>query len=234
MDIADFARFVGLDARDLQREAERGLLPGRKIGGQWRFNQIQVHQWLNQHMLTSDPKRLAAFEAARDRQADTSQLMVTNLMGVESIELTFSARTKASVLRELVRLAERTAMVYDAPGLIEALEKREEQGSTAMPNGLAIPHPELPMPYATAEPLICVARSLSGIPFGAPNGSLTWLFVLICKHDRDKHLHVLARLMRMFTPELIQGLLNMDKPSDALKLLITREKAVVAESSQPA
>ena len=42
MSIEDFAQYLGLDARDVQKMAERGKLPGQKVGGEWRFNRKQL------------------------------------------------------------------------------------------------------------------------------------------------------------------------------------------------
>ena len=46
MSLEEFADLVGLDPRQMQRAADRGELPGRKVGGKWRFNRLQVHGWL--------------------------------------------------------------------------------------------------------------------------------------------------------------------------------------------
>ncbi len=154
-------------------------------------------------------------------------MIVTDLIGVEGIETALPANTKASVLRELVGLAERTGLLYDPEGLLEALKQREEMCSTALPNGVAIPHPRQPMPYVSAEPLICTARSTRGIPFGSSYGGLTSLFFLICGHDDRHHLRVLARLMRILDPETIAQLMETEPRDEFLQVLIDKEETVV-------
>ena len=54
--------------------------------------------------------------------------------------------TRASVLRDLVKLAEQTWTVYDPPALLEAVQQREGIASTAQPSGVAIPHPRRATP----------------------------------------------------------------------------------------
>lgn len=226
MSLEEFADLVGLDPRQMQRAADRGELPGRKVGGKWRFNRLQVHGWLEGRMLTLDEDRLRALDRNIARSPDGAQMPVTDLIGLESIDLNLHASTKASVLRELVDLADRTGLLYDRGELFEALRQREAQGSTALPHGLAIPHPQEPMPYATAEPLVCVARVSNAVAFGAPDGALTELFFLICSHESSGHLHVLARLMRMLDDDTIDALRAVDEAAGALELLIARERAV--------
>jgi PTS system nitrogen regulatory IIA component len=46
MSLDDFARHVGMDVREVCRLADRGTLPGQKVGGQWRFNRARVTEGL--------------------------------------------------------------------------------------------------------------------------------------------------------------------------------------------
>jgi PTS system nitrogen regulatory IIA component len=234
MSLEEFAKHVGMDVRDVFRLAERGKLPGHKVAGQWRFNRAQVTEWLQQEMPTLDESRLIALERAMSEKpseaVDDAGMMVTDVIGLDAIDIALPAKTKASVLRELVKLAERTGLLYDSGGLLQAVEERESLCSTALPNGVAIPHPRQPMPYASAEPLICVGRLSSGIAFGAPKGELTHLFFLICCHNDRYHLHVLARLMRMLDFETVELLLQADTREELLDILIAKEERVIAQT----
>ena len=233
MSLEDFARHVGMDAREVRRLADRGRLPGQKIGGQWRFNRARVTEWLQQEMPALDESRLIALERAMGgvpgSTAGQGNMVVTSLIGLEGMDLTLPARTRASVLHELTRLAERTGLLYDSEGLLKALQEREAMCSTALPNGVAVPHPRQPMPYASAEPLICVGCVPGGIAFGSAAGELTHLFFLICCHEDRHHLQVLARLMRILDTDLV-GLLNeAQTPEDLLEVLVARETRVVGQ-----
>jgi PTS system nitrogen regulatory IIA component len=130
----------------------------------------------------------------------------------------------------LVKLADRTGLLYDGQGLLQAVEERESLCSTALPNGVAIPHPRQPMPYASAEPLICVARASRGIGFGAPKGELSRIFFLICCHDDRYHLHVLARLMRIVDEMTVDLLLHVESREELLEALIAKEKKIAAQA----
>jgi PTS system nitrogen regulatory IIA component len=232
MSLEEFAKHVSLDAREVRRLADRGKLPGHKVQGQWRFNRARVTEWLQQEMHKLDEGRLVALEGSMSGETamvpGDTRLVVTDLIGMDGIDVALGAKTRPSVLRELVRLAERTGLLYDSQGLLEALQEREQLCSTALPNGVAIPHPRQPMPYVSAEPLLCVARIGQGISFGDPKGSLTRLFFLICCHEDRNHLHILARLMRILDDVTIDRLLYVDSSEDLLATLITREEAVVA------
>ncbi|MCH7720770.1 MAG: PTS sugar transporter subunit IIA [Planctomycetes bacterium] len=232
MSLDDFARYVGMDARDVRRQADRGLLPGKKIGGQWRFNRARVTEWLQQEMSALDEGRLRTLERAMGGRSpgEADELVLTNFMGVEGIDLTCQARTKDSVLRELVKLAERTGLLYHADDLLAAVVQREEMCSTALAQGVAIPHPRQVLPFVSAEPMVCLARLARGIGFGAPDGGLTDIFFLICCHEDQHHLQILARLVRVLGGESIEELRAVEQAGDALQLLIARERAVIGRN----
>jgi PTS system nitrogen regulatory IIA component len=233
MSLDDFAKYVGMDARDVKRLADRGKLPGQKIGGEWRFNRARVTEWLQQEMHTLGEERLIALErgirSSSGLSTETDELTVTDMIGLEGIDPSLPARTRASVLREMVSLADRTGLLYDPAGLLTALEQREEMCSTALPNGVALPHPRQPMPYVSAEPLICIGRVPKGIGFGSTSRELTHLFFLICCHHDHHHLRVLARLVRLLAAENVAGLLEVETREEMLQILIEAEKQIVAE-----
>lgn len=227
MTLDELARHLGLDARLVRKWAERGTLPGTMVGGEWRFNRAQMLDWLQRDIHSLDHEHVRNLERAMS--AGSSECLVSELIPAEGINMNLPARSRSSVLRELVGLAERTGLVYDAQGLLESVQERENLSSTALPKGFAIPHPRRPMPYATAEPLICLARVPAGIAFGAPDGKLTDLFVFVCSHDERQHLCVLARLALMFTTDLPDELRATEDAEAALKLLLAREAATIAQ-----
>lgn len=229
LSLEDFAQYVGMDPDRVKKLADRGEIPGDRIGGDWRFNRARVHDWLQQHLLTVNGEELLRLERAmfEDESEQWSDLVVTNLMEPSGIELDLRARTRASVLREMVDLASRTSLVYDPKEILLSIEEREQISSTAVGDGLAFPHPRKPLLYATAEPLVCMGRIDRGIAFGAPDGTLSYLFFLMCPHDHRHHLHVLARLVRMLDSGTVSDLMEVEDPADALQVLIDREQSLI-------
>lgn len=229
LSLEEFAQYIGLDINQVQQLAKHGQLPGEKVAGKWRFRMAQVSDWLQQQMPQLPDDRLEKLERALGKSTPTTpeQPIITELLGISGIELQLPAKTRRSLLRELINLAENTGLVYDSHELREALYQREELCSTAFPGGFAIPHPRRVLPYATAEPLICLARVPAGVIFGAPGGERTDLFFLICSHDEQHHLHVLARLMRMMDQKTRQALRDSQTAQLALEILIDREQQLI-------
>ncbi len=227
MTLAELARHIGMDARELQRLARKGVLPGRLIGGQWRFNRFQMLDWLQREMTNLEERHIRNLDRAMSR-SDT-ETIIADRLATEGVDMNLAARSRPSVLRELVRLAERTGLVYDADELLRAIEDRESLASTALPGGIAFPHPRRPLPYATAESLICLARVPHGVPFGGPDRRLTDLFVFLCCHDEREHLLALARLALLFNGTLAEELREVASDAEAVELMITTERALLAK-----
>jgi PTS system nitrogen regulatory IIA component len=143
-----------------------------------------------------------------------------------TIAVPLLASTKASVLKELVSLAENSWQIYDPEALLNAIKQREELGTTALDSGVAIPHPHRPLSAkAQGESVITFARTSRGIPFGAPNGGLTDLFFLVSCRDSLTHLRVLARLSRlMLRPGFLDELRAAETNQDALQVLEKSER----------
>lgn len=227
MTLDELAAHIGMDVREVRRLAESGRLPGQLVGGQWRFNRAQMLDWLQQELHTLSPRDIRNLERAMTDGEEES--VIAARLAVEAIDMAVNAKSRASIIRELVRLAERTGLVYDAPEIIAALEERESVGSTALPGGLAIPHPRRLLPYATAEPLLAIARVPAGLHFGAPDREPTDLFVLVVSHDEREHVKTLARLARLMSSDLPDALRELERPDEVLAAVLTRERELLKE-----
>lgn len=235
MDITEVARFLGMDLRRLQKMAQRGGIPCQKVAGQFRFHRVALTDWMQQRIGTLPHDHLADMEAGitAHREVSPDEMIITPMLQHAAISTHLQARTKHSVLRELVNLAKATELLWDSAALLEALNAREELCSTAMEAGIAIPHPHRPLPYAVAEPILVIARTSQGIGFGAANGRLTNLFFMTCSQDGQHHLHILARLCRMLHDgNFIEDIRHAETPEEMIELCTTREASVIEKNAQ--
>jgi PTS system nitrogen regulatory IIA component len=225
MDLAQLASLLRRDERELSKLASRGELPGRKVGGQWRFASAEIQQWLEGEMPGLDEAQLKSLEAAHP---EPTEPLVTLLLAPDCVEIPLQARTPASVIRAMVRLAEQSWQVYDPDAILAAAQAREERGSTAQDNGVAILHPPRPLTDALGESVMAFGRAAAGVPFGAPSGGLTDLFFFVCCRDQKTHLRVLARLSRLFLrPNFLDELRAAERPADALAVIRDAEKELL-------
>ena len=171
MDLDQLASYLHRDVREVSKMASRGHVPGQKIGGQWRFASAEINYWIETQMSSYSEADLQALETGTGRGHTDNHLLLTALLSESTMALPLTAHTKASILKELVGLAEQSWQVYDADALLAAVKQREELGSTALAGGVALPHPRRPSPTMLGEPVVAYGRSLGGIPFGAARRS---------------------------------------------------------------
>lgn len=67
-------------------------------------------------------------------------MKITELLNESGIELGVSVKDKSSAIEILVNLHEKAGNLSDKAEYTQAIKAREEQGSTAVGEGIAIPH----------------------------------------------------------------------------------------------
>ncbi len=232
----EVAKYLHLSRADIQRLVKNEAIPFEKHGDRLVFRKVEVDAWASRRILGLEERRLAEYHQKTSR--DTHQIvpedaMMPELVRPEFIHPALPAKTKASVLREMVALAQKTGRVADPQGLLASLESRETLCSTGLPGGLALLHPRHTDPYLFEAPFIALGRTVQEIPFGAPDGRATDLFFLLgCTDDRF-HLHMLARLCYMAQrTELIPELRTAAQAEAMCQTIIESEQAVLRATSK--
>jgi PTS system nitrogen regulatory IIA component len=197
----ELARHLGRDRREVEKLASRGRIPGRRVSGEWQFHQQEVRHWLENELRGYSDQELAVVEESQRSAEVDSAIPVSCLIRPETVRVPLYARTKPSVLENLLEAAGQSGQVWEPAALLEAIQKREQSMSTALECGVAIPHPRNPLPQTLGESVIAYGRTLSGIPFGAPRSQLTDIFFLVLCRDSRMHLQALARIARMLQLE---------------------------------
>lgn len=217
LDLKSLAIRLNKTPDQVRRLAERGQLPGRRVGGEWRFEKAEIFHWLEAHLGSADSADLQQLETML--QPDHAPTMsLADLCTPELVWLGLPSRTRGSLVRDICTRAADAGRVWDPVALAAAIEARENMHSTALDNGIALLHSRRPMPNLYDSPFLALAVTPSGIPFGGPRGVLTDVFFLIASGDETFHLHLLARLSRLISlPGAIDGLRNSESPKAAIE-----------------
>lgn len=198
--VDEVSGYLHLTVADVERLLKDDKIPHETRGGRPVFRKRDIDAWASQRILGFEHRHLAEYH--QKTSTGTRELLETEAIMPQLIQPVFiasamAAKTKASALREMVALAERTGRVFDAKDLLASLEAREEICPTAVPGGLALLHPRHHQPYMFESSFIVLGRPVQEIHFGAPDGKPTHLFFLICCQDDRIHLHTLARICMM-------------------------------------
>jgi PTS system nitrogen regulatory IIA component len=198
-DLEALANYLHLAVAQVAKMAERGKLPGRRVGGSWRFARGEIHHWLEERIGASDVPELERVESALERAAVAAEppIAIAEMLPLEAIEVPLAARTRNSVITSMVDVAARTGWLWDPAKMAEAVRSREELFPTALETGVALLHPRRPMSSILGHAFLALGRTDRGIPFASQRGLLTDLFFLVCSIDDRGHLRTLARLSRL-------------------------------------
>jgi len=224
-DVAALAAYLHITPERVLKLATQGKLPGRRIGGAWRFSEAEIHHWLEERIGASDEAELQQVEAALNRSGrDQTKWSIANLCPVERIAAPLQVRTRGSAIRDMCQLATEGGLLWDAPTIAQAVLAREELHPTALDNGVALLHPRRPQSSVLADSLIALGVCPQPIPF-ASKGKMTDIFFLICSYDDAAHLRILARLSRMVSSsEFLEHLRESTSPAEAHNALMTAEE----------
>ena len=124
-------------------------------------------------------------------------MKIVDLIQRDMIVPALTATSKPVIIQELAtQIAERHPNI-DAERLTKVLTDREELASTAIGEGVAIPHGKLP---SVTEIVACLGRARRGVDFDSMDGRPTYLFFVLVapEHSTGAHLKALARISRLF------------------------------------
>ncbi|MDO4289120.1 MAG: fructose-specific PTS transporter subunit EIIC [Eubacterium sp.] len=151
-------------------------------------------------------------------------MRITDLLKKEGIDLQGRSATKEETINHLVDLMDATGNLKDKAGYKAAVIAREEQGTTGIGEGIAIPHGKT---AAVKEAGLAVMVCKEGTDYDAMDGQPAHLLFAIAVPDNseDTHLEVLSRLSMMLMDEgFRQELINAKDKDTFLKLIDAKEK----------
>jgi PTS system nitrogen regulatory IIA component len=225
--IETLADYLHISTAQVNRLVERGKLPARRVGGQWRFSVAEVNHWLEERIGLSSDAELQQMETALVRAAGDSEMaapQIAELLPLECIALPLPARTRSSVIDAMCQLAAQSGWLWDPAGMAEAVRSREEMMSTALDCGAALLHPRRPPANMLERSFIAFGRTATGIPFGNARGTMTDLFFLLASTDDQTHLRTLARLSRLLQDDIVlEALRTAEFPQLLLETIAERE-----------
>lgn len=165
-------------------------------------------------------------------------MKITELLKLDSIELGVKAATKEEAIDRLVGLMDQGGRLTDKAGYKEGILARESLGSTAVGEGIAIPHAKV---AAVKEPGLAAITVPEGVDYEAFDGSLASLIFMIAAPDgeADTHLEALSKLSTLLmTPGFKDGLIQAKTKEEFLNVIDnaeaerygTKEKGGTAEA----
>jgi fructose-specific phosphotransferase system IIA component len=148
---------------------------------------------------------------------------VYQILDRKSVDPSIQAKTKREILEQLADLMARSGKVPDKNALVDALLEREELCSTAVGEGVAIPHAKC---EGMTEMCVAVAIAKEGVDFDAiDNKPVSIMFGLTGPPgDPEQHIRILSRIARIArNQEFRSALVKAETADEVFKVLVEEE-----------
>lgn len=186
LSVRDSAQLLKVSEKTIYRWVKQGRLPAYRINEQYRFNRAELLEWATSERLNVSADIFV--------EPDGGPIVsLTNALKSGGIHYRLSGTDKRSVLQSLVDVMPLPDQV-DRQFLLQVLLARESLGSTALGNGIAVPHVRNPIVMHIVRPMVTLCFLERPIEFGALDGQPVHTLFTIVSPTIRAHLHLLARL----------------------------------------
>jgi len=213
--IKEVADFLNVAEKTVSRMISRDELPAIKIGGQWRFVPERIREWLGR--LESQP------DSIRDLlRQEPSAVPLDRLVTPDHITVGLEAYNSGAVLDFLAGEVARAYPHVDAARYARSLREREHLASTALGNGIAVPHIRSveENPPGSLSLFIAITREPvehSGYPCS--------VFCLVCTDDLVLHLRLIQKIgYALRDTGINEDLMNAEDAATVLRIVRAAER----------
>jgi PTS system nitrogen regulatory IIA component len=183
--IKQAAQFLEVAEEQLHDWIDQRAIPFSRERDRVRFNEAELLEW-------STARGLKASHVLRGAGAAVGPSLERALL-LGGIHREVAGTDLAAALRSAVgRLP--LSPGTDPEEIVEILLAREAVGSTAVGDGIAIPHARAPIVQNGVDPAVALCSLAQAVDFGAADGRPVHTLFLLATPTVDTHLTLLARL----------------------------------------
>lgn len=208
--VRDVARILKVSEKTVYQWVKTGGLAAQHVSGQIRFNRTELLEWATSRNLSVSPELFSESDPDTVPMPGLAEALETGgtFHDVDGVD-------KESVLRAVVERMQLPSDV-DRKFLFNVLLAREALGSTAVGDGIAIPHVRNPIVLNVSKPTVALCFLKTPIDFGAlDHKPVHALFSMVSPSIRV-HLHLLARLGFVLKHAAFKKLIDRKAGSDEI------------------
>jgi PTS system nitrogen regulatory IIA component len=186
--IRDIAKFLKVSESTIARWIKQRGLPAQEVGGRYRVNRAELFEWAT----ANDVK--VSLELFDHLETDSEPMpSLVEALEAGGIFYRLQGMSKDRALRALVQVLPLPEGI-DRELILRLFLAREASASTAIGDGIALPHVRNPMVLHVERPMVTLCFLEKAVDFGALDGKpVHALFSLVCPTMRS-HLQMLSRL----------------------------------------
>ncbi len=145
-------------------------------------------------------------------------MALVDLITPEVVKVPLISKNKPSVIRELIEVLRDAGKISDVESVLDAINKREEQGSTGLELGIAVPHAKSD---SVKNLTLAIGISPEGIDFNSFDGKPSHLFFLMLAPPSQSgpHIEALAEIAKLsHSRAFCDALIHSRTPEDIVEL----------------
>ena len=239
--IKDVAELLNISETTVRRWLNKGKIPAYRLQHQYRFSRLEIENWMMNCRLKKNSKQphpakeeqLYLFQdqkkTGQEKKTGMQQFSLFRAIHHGGILYDLQARSKETVIRETMEIISRD-LGFDPSIISDLFMDREKLMSTALNNGVAVPHMRDFLFKGTTD-MIVVVFPKHPINWGAldkyPIHTLFFLFAF----DDKRHLNLLAKLAHLSSDKKALKLLRSKPNKKTLLDYIKEREAKIVRST---
>ena len=214
--VAEVANILSVTEKTIYRWLKKGTLPAYRVNNHYRFNRAELLEWATSRQINVS---VDVFQEPNNAQVSLHAL--SEALSLGGIYYRIEGEDKESALRNVVGLM-RLPVEVDREFLLQVLLAREAMASTAIGDGIAIPHVRNPIVLHVTEPIVSLSFLERPVDFNSLDGRpVNCLFTLVSPTVKG-HLHLLSRLAYALRDRNLRGVLASQGSREEILSEITR------------
>jgi nitrogen PTS system EIIA component len=210
------AQALNVDEETVLHWITNESLPAQRVEGRYRTDAVELLEWATERGIKVDPALYQMPEAEQRPLPTLSQALEAG-----GIHNGIAGSDKETVLRAVVDNLNLPQGI-DPDLILQAFLGRESLGTTAVGDGIAIPHVRNPILVQLPAPKISLSYLAHPIEYGALDGKAVHILFSMLTPDLRTHLHLLSQLIFCLGDHRFRRVLGHEFDHEAI-LSATRE-----------
>ncbi|MFA6009813.1 MAG: PTS sugar transporter subunit IIA [Desulfobacteraceae bacterium] len=214
MNINDAANALQAEEKSVIQWIKKERLPAETVRGEYMINRAELLEWATARGLKVDP---AVFKVKDDENVRMPAIFEAVEAG--GIHYGVKGTDKETLLKNVVDLLDIPPEI-DPEFLLQVLLTREAVGTTAIGEGIAIPHVRNPILLQLPVSKIALCFLETPVDFDAPDGKPVTVLFTLTSPTVKVHLHLLSGLSFALRDKRLRAALTERKDRDTILAIL--------------
>jgi PTS system nitrogen regulatory IIA component len=196
LNLKQVAEHLGVSEKTIYRLISKGEIPVVKVGKQWRFNRLELENWLKKEK----PEAIHGKYIDGPLTDAESKLLIYNFLRNDGMYFEIPGISREEVLENAINSVNLEPHI-DRNDLLANILEREKLCSTGGGHGIAIPHPNYPHNFSFNNSSVFLCFLKNKVDFDAIDHLPVDKLFLVLARNVKEHLYILKVLNRLFHEE---------------------------------